>query len=110
MLLRCAMEPVGQRRSRNPRATRANVIGDRVEKNLHAPFVRSGDEIFVVVESSQMWIDGVKIYRAGSVVTVSGSVFYDRCQSKRRDAKILQIFQTVSDAAEMASVPCAWFC
>src|SRR2546430_4439670 len=110
MLLRCAMEPVGQRRSRNPRVTRANVIGDRVEKNLHAPFVRSGDEIFVVVESSQMWIDGIEIYRAVSVVIVGGSVFHDRRQPERRDAKILQIVQMVPDAAEIASVPCAWFC
>src|SRR6266850_7229262 len=104
------MEPVGQRRSRNPRVARANVIGDRVEENLHAPLMRSGYEIFVVIKSSQMWIDGVKIYRAVSVVIVGGSVFHDRCQPKCRDAKILQIVQMVPDAAEIASVPCAWFC
>src|SRR5256885_15140269 len=110
MLLRCAMEPVGQRRSRNPGMARANVIGDSVEENFHVPLMRSGYEIPVVVESSQMWIDGVKIYRAVSVVIVGGSVFHDRCQPKCCDAKILQIVQMVADAAEIASVPCAWFC
>src|SRR5882724_8903737 len=110
MLLRCAMEPVRQRRSRNPRMARANVIGDRVEENLHVPLMRSGYEILVVIESSQMRIDGIKIHRAVSVVIVGGSVFHDRCQPKRRDTKILQIVQMVADAAEIASVPCAWFC
>src|SRR5882724_2762294 len=110
MLLRCAMEPVGQGRSRNPGMARANVIRDRVEENLHVPLMRSGYEIFVVIESSQMRIDGIKIHRAVSVVIVGGSVFHDRCQPKRRDAKILQIVQMVPDAAEIASVPCAWLC
>src|SRR5258706_4068314 len=110
MLLRCAMEPVRQRRSRNARMARANVIGDRVEENLHVPLMRSGYEILVVIESSQMRIDGIKIHRAVSVVIVGGSVFHDRCQPKRRDTKILQIVQMVPDAAEIASVPCAWFC
>src|SRR5258706_5970941 len=103
------MEPVGEWRSCNPRVARANVIGDRVEENLHAPLMRSGYEILVVFESSQMWIDGIEIYRAVSVVIVGGSVFHDRCQPKRRDTKILQIVQMVPDAAEIASVPCAWF-
>src|SRR5438552_18271154 len=110
MLLRCAMEPVRQRRPRNPSVARANVIGDRVEQNLQVPLMCSGYEIFVVVESSQMWIDGIEIYRAVSVVIVGGSVFHDRRQPERRDAKILQIVQMVPDAAEIASVPCAWFC
>src|SRR5882672_8199380 len=104
------MEPVGQRRSRNPRVAWANVIGDRVEENLHAPLMRSGYEILVVFESPQMWIDCIKIHRAVSVVIVSGSVFHDRCQPKCRNAEILQIVQMVPDATEIASVPCAWFC
>src|SRR5229473_4531561 len=110
MLLWCAMQPVGQRRSRNPRVARANVIGNRVEENLHVPLMRSGHEISVVIKSSQMRIDGIKIYRAVSVVIVGGSVFHDRCQPKCCDAKILQIVQMVPDATEIASVPCAWFC
>ena len=104
MLLRCAMEPVGQRRSHNPRVARANVIGDRVEENLHAPFMRSGHEIFVVCKSSQMRIDGIKIYRAVSVVILCGPILHHWREPQSRDSQLLQIGKVILNSTQIAAM------
>ena len=108
-MLQRAVKPIGQRRIRNPEMFRSDVIRHNVKKNLHPLLVRGCDEFHIILQRSQMCIDGIEVHGAVSVVVLCGSIFHDRCEPERGHAKILQIGQVILNPAEVAAVVRAWF-
>src|SRR5215470_2806540 len=109
MFLRSAVEPVGERRLCHPGMARADVIGKGVKENFHFALVSGGDEFFVIVERAEMRIDGIEIHRAVTVVILCGAIFYDGREPESGNAEILEIFQMIANAPEVAAVPSARF-
>src|SRR5205814_10564180 len=67
MLLR-AVEPIRQRRACHPRMERPDVVWDGIEENLHLLFVRCHDQVLIILQRTQVRVDGIQIHSAVPVI------------------------------------------
>src|SRR5216684_3400159 len=87
----------------------AYVIRNGVKKNLHSLFVRSGDEVLIILQRAEMWINGVEVHGAVTVIVLRSSILHDGCEPERGHPKLLQIRQMTLNPSQVASMVCAGF-
>ncbi len=105
VILDCAVEPRRLRRVRDPRVFRPDVIGNLVLDDLDAHPMGFVDEGAELVHRSEPLLDVVVVRRVVAVVVLrSVVVVIDRRHPDRRDAKVLQIGQTLPDSGDVPSV------
>ena len=74
-----AVKPVGQRWIRNPGMFRTDVIRNDVKTNLYFFLVRGGDQVLIILHRAKMWIDGIQVHGAVSVIVLHRPVLHDGC-------------------------------
>ncbi len=107
VMLQRTVEPIWQGRIRNPWMLWADVVRHDVEENLHSLAVRRCDQVLIVLERTEVWINGVQVNGSVSVIILRSAVLHDRSKPKRGHAEILQVKETVLDSEQIATMICA---
>ncbi len=77
-MLQRAVKPVRQRRIRNPGMLGSHMIRNGVKQNLHSLLVRGCDEVLIILQGSEVWIDGVEVHSPVTVIVLRSAIFHDR--------------------------------
>ena len=64
------------------------MIGHKVEKDLYALFVGFRHECLIILNRTEMRIDGVQIYRSITVVILSRAILQYRCKPQSGHAQV----------------------